>query len=184
MTEAWFYNPGDHYVLDDLSGFKVRRSKARTIPGGQTGQAVVDRRRWEAQQPQDFVRGVADDQTVDIARPRQRDCFTVVGTVVTGAAGVGANGVPVAGTFGFSVGDRIQIMLDRGENFVTDIVAISGAVLTISPALPGAVGGLGDLAGNMVLQLPRVRAAASFVTENGAALATEEGRLLVREASS
>lgn len=34
---------------------------------------IVDRRVWEARQPQDFVKGVPDNQTVPYARPRPRD---------------------------------------------------------------------------------------------------------------
>lgn len=32
---------------------------------------IVSDRVWEARQPQDFVKGVADNQTVPFARPRQ-----------------------------------------------------------------------------------------------------------------
>ncbi|WP_144880230.1 hypothetical protein [Gluconacetobacter diazotrophicus] len=152
MTEAWYYNPGDHYVLDDMSGFKVRRSRTRTIPGGQTGQAVVDRRRWEPQQPQDFVRGVADDQSVDVARPRQDDRFMMVGTVVTRPAPAGAVAIMVASVAGMGVGDTVQVMLDSGVNFVTQVRGIAGGTITLAAPLPASVGA-GDPAGNMVLDL-------------------------------
>lgn len=153
MTEAWFYKPGDHYVLDDLSGFKVRRSKTRTIPGGQTGQAVVDRKRWEPQQPQDFVRGVVDDQTVDVARPRQENQFMVVGTFVVSPAAPGAASIAVESTAGMAVGDMLQIMLDSGENFSVAISEISGGTIALAAPLPASVGTLGDPAQNMVLDL-------------------------------
>lgn len=184
MSEPWCYRPGDHYVLDDLSGFKVRRSRARTIPGGQTGQALVDGRRWEAQQPQDFVRGVADDQSVDVARPRQENRFTVVGTCVSAPADAGSSVVAVASTLGFAVGDRIQIMLDRGENVAVSIMAIGGGVLTIAPALPGAVGFLAGGMENMVLRRERDLSSSFLMAEGGVLLGSEDGRLLVLEAGT
>jgi hypothetical protein len=154
VTEAWIYRPGDHYVLDDLSGFKVRRSRTRTIPGGQTGQAVVDARRWEPQQPQDFVRGAADDQTVDVARPRQANRSMMVGTVVTQPAAAGATGIVVDSTLGMNAGDTLQIMLDSGVNFITQAHAIVGVGgVTLAAPLPASVGTLGDPMQNMVLDL-------------------------------
>nr|WP_246386849.1 hypothetical protein [Gluconacetobacter sacchari] len=135
-----------------MSGFKIRRSRARVIPGGQTGEALVDARRWEAQQPQDFVRGVADDQSVDLARPRQQTCFTVVGTCVVAPAAAGSDVVAVASTAGFAVGDQVQIMLDRGENVVASVLAVGSGNLTIAPVLPGSVGVLGGGMENMVLK--------------------------------
>lgn len=181
MSEPWCYRPGDHYVLDDLSGFKVRRSRARTIPGGQTGQALVDGRRWEAQQPQDFVRGVADDQSVDVARPRQENRFTVVGTCVVAPCAAGSGVVAVASTVGFAVGDRIQIMLDRGENVAVVIAEIGGGMLTVVPALPGAAGCLGGGMENMVLKMAQDSSSSFLMVEGGVLLGTEDGRLLVLE---
>lgn len=184
MGEPWCYRPGDHYVLDDLSGFKIRRSRARTIPGGQTGQAVVDRRRWEAQQPQDFVRGVADDQSVDVARPRQENRFTVVGTCVSAPAAAGSAVVAVMSCFGFSVGDRVQIMLDRGENIVATITAIGGGELTVAPVLPGAVGALAGGMENMILKLIQDLSVIFLDSEGGALLGTEGGNPLVLEGAT
>lgn len=184
MSEPWRYRPGDHYVLDDLSGFKIRRSRARTIPAGQTGQALVDGRRWEAQQPQDFVRGVADDQSVDVARPRQENRFTVVGTCVAAPAAAGSGVVAVASTFGFAVGDRVQIMLDRGENVAVSVVAIGGGMLTIAPVLPGAAGVLGGGMENMVLKIAQDSSSSFLMAEGGMPLGAEDGRLLVLEAGA
>nr|WP_246375832.1 hypothetical protein [Gluconacetobacter takamatsuzukensis] len=150
-----------------MSGFKIRRSRARTIPGGQTGQALVDGRRWEAQQPQDFVRGVADEQGVDVARPRQENRFVVVGTSVSAPVAAGGAVVPVVSNCGFAVGDRIQVMLDRGENVVATIVAVGGGTLEIAPALPGAVGFLGGGMENMVLKLVPDSSSSFLPSEGG-----------------
>lgn len=148
----WYYNPGDNWVLDDLSGFKIRRSKARTIPGGQTGGAVVAPKRWEPQQPQDFVRGIPDQQVPDLVRPRQSNRFTVVGSNVTAPAGRGDGAIQVASTAGFVVNSTIQIMLDTGENFLTGLAGVSGSSLLLGTPLPATVGTLyGDPIENLVI---------------------------------
>ena len=86
MADDLWYNPGDNYLLDDISGLKIRASRARMIPGGQTGKLMVSPSRWEPQQPQDFVQGVRDEQVVAIARPRQQNQFVLVGGQVTAFA--------------------------------------------------------------------------------------------------
>lgn len=60
-----FYKPGDNYVIDDQSGFRVRAEDARIQWNG----LLVDKVRWEARNPQDFVKGVWDNQNVDDPRP-------------------------------------------------------------------------------------------------------------------
>lgn len=162
MSEPWYYNPGDHYVLDDLSGFKVRRSKTRTIPGGQTGQAVVDRARWEPQQPQDFAVGIADDQTVDLARPRQENRFMMVGTTIAAPAQAGARVIVVQSAAGIGPGDWLQIMLDSGVNVTAQVASVAGASVTLAAPLPGAVGMLGDPPQNLVLDLSAPGAALNW----------------------
>ncbi len=159
MTEAWYYAPADHYVLDDMTGFKRRSSKCRMIPGGQTGNLYVEAKHWEPEHPQDFVQGIADDQTVDIPRSRQTDQFMIVSTNVAAPAGTGATAIDVASVFGMSNGDTVQIMLDSGENFTTTISSIDGATLNLAAALPAPVGSLvGDPPENMVIDLTAPRA--------------------------
>lgn len=71
MAKDRRYVMGDHYVIDDRTGFKVRRSDADKEWTG----AIVDKRFWEARQPQDLVKGVRDDQTVKDARPRPANVY-------------------------------------------------------------------------------------------------------------
>lgn len=155
MADDLHYIGGDNYLLDDLSGFKIRASRARIIPGGQTGQLAVAPERWEPQQPQDFVRGVWDDETVQIARPRQTNRFTYVATNVSAPSVMGAGQITVAATDGFVAGDNIQVMLDSGDNFQTSIAALSGAnIMYLGTPLPGSVGLLyGDPIENLVVFL-------------------------------
>lgn len=167
MADDRHYVGGDNYILDDLSGFKIRASRARIIPGGQTGNLAVAPERWEPQQPQDFVRGVYDDISVSLARPRQQNQFVIVGTFVTAPSGVATNTITVDSTVGFAPGSLIQIMLDSGENLQTPILSIAGNVMTLTKRLPASVGLLyGDPIENSVLLLQFSNAAGTFILDS------------------
>jgi hypothetical protein len=154
MADDRHYVGGDNYILDDLSGFKIRASKARIIPGGQTGNLAVSPSRWEPQQPQDFVRGVFDDITVALSRPRQPNQFTIVGTNVAAFAARGSTSIQVQGVTGFNPFDNLQIMLDSGENFTVILVAIAGLTFSLASVLPASVGGTeSDPPENLVIDL-------------------------------
>lgn len=60
------YIPGSFYRICDRTGFAIRAERTQR----EWNNLIVDRRVFEARQPQDFVRGVNDDQTVPFARPR------------------------------------------------------------------------------------------------------------------
>lgn len=62
---------GDWNVICDYSGFKILRSEARMTWDGY----LVKKEFWEPRQPQDFVKGRKDDQTVPITRSEQSDKF-------------------------------------------------------------------------------------------------------------
>ena len=164
MADDLHFVPGDNYILDDLSGMKIRRSRARIIPGGQTGQLAVAPERWEAQQPQDLVQGVVDDQTVPLARPRQVNRFTVLGTFVTASAARGALSMQVDSTVGFRAGDVCQVPLDDGNLFQFTVSAIAGNVLSwTSPGLPGTVGGsFSDPLENSVIDITATQRGGTF----------------------
>lgn len=66
---ADLYKPGDFYRICDRTGFKVRASATRKE---WTGMIVRDKS-FEMRHPQDFVRGVEDNQNVPEPRPRQPD---------------------------------------------------------------------------------------------------------------
>ena len=155
MSNDLWYNPGDNYILDDISGFKIRTSRARMIPGGQTGKLWVAPERWEPQQSQDFVQGVRDDQTVAVSRSRQQNQFVIVGGQVTTAAAAQSTSLTLDSVFGFVVGARCQVPLDNGTLFFFNITSISGTTLTFAgQPLPWSVGGtFADPLENAVLQL-------------------------------
>jgi hypothetical protein len=147
-----------------MTGFKRAASKCEIIPGGQTGNLYVERgRHFEVEQPQDFVQGIPDDQTVPIPRSRQVDQFMLVSSNVAQPASVGASAIVVYSSAGMSTGDTVQIMLDSGENFTTTLVSIAGNTLGLAAPLPAPVGSLvGDPPENIVLDLTAARPALNW----------------------
>lgn len=153
MADDRHYVGGDNYILDDLSGFKIRASKAKLIPGGQTGNLAVAPERWEPQQPQDLVTGEADDMTVALSRSRQANRFVIVGTFIVAPSAAQSQNITVDSSVGFRAGNVLQIMLDTGVNFFTALAIINGNVWTLASKLPASVGtSLGDPIENSVLQ--------------------------------
>lgn len=71
MGTERFYKPGSFYRIDDRTGFAFRSERTRKEWQG----LIVSDRVWEARHPQDFVKGVQDNQTVPYARPRQPNTF-------------------------------------------------------------------------------------------------------------
>ena len=67
MGTERFYKLGSFYRICDRTGFATRAERTQT----EWNNLIVNRRVWEARQPQDFVKGVPDNQTVPYARPRQ-----------------------------------------------------------------------------------------------------------------
>lgn len=166
MADDRHYVGGDNYILDDLSGFKIRASKAKIIPGGQTGGLAVAPQRWEPQQPQDFVTGVRDDQVANLVRPRQRNQFVVVGTFVITPSPAQSQAVVVDDSVGFNVGSTVLIMLDSGENFQTSITSIVGHAWSLLRPLPASVGSLyGDPIENSILLLSVGTGVGNFVLD-------------------
>jgi hypothetical protein len=167
MADDKHYIGGDNYLIDMLSGFKIRASRARVIPGGQTGGLIVAPERWEPQQSQDFVTGVRDDQTVSLANPRSQNQFVIVGTYVTAPSTRGSSTITVANSVGFSVGSLAQVMLDSGVNFQFVIINIAGFVWTLNAPLPASVGTLyGEPIENAVLLLNLSSTNGTFVLDS------------------
>lgn len=77
MSHDPHYRPGDWLVKCDLSGWTVYASQAVKQWNG----LIVYRPFAETRNPQDFVRGVRDDQTVRDPRPEPADTFLEVGDV-------------------------------------------------------------------------------------------------------
>jgi hypothetical protein len=65
------YRSGDHWVICDSCGFKVRASDTRKRWDGMR----VCTKDWETRHPQDYVRGKRDRQAVPDPRPEPPDTF-------------------------------------------------------------------------------------------------------------
>lgn len=70
-----YYIPGSFYRSDDRTGRKVRAERTKK----EWNNLIVDENTFEIRQPQDFVRGVRDDQTVPEARPWPPNNFEMPG---------------------------------------------------------------------------------------------------------
>lgn len=130
------YKPASFYRSDDRSGFTVR---AENTEKEWTG-LIVDKNLWEARQPQDFVRGVPDDQTVPDPRPVPGPVYIgPINTTLTANVAIGATFLPLESVFGFSAGDKIGVMTDLGEYFNTTQVGNSTpSGINIATPLPSA----------------------------------------------
>ena len=65
------YKHGDYNVICDLSGFKIKRSQALLTWDNR----IVKKEFFYERHPQDFVKGVPDDQTVPDSRTEGVDRF-------------------------------------------------------------------------------------------------------------
>jgi hypothetical protein len=71
MGKADYFKDGDWNGICDYCGFKFKFSKLKKTWDGY----YACRKCWEPRQPQDFVRGVLDDQSVPDSRPDQDPTF-------------------------------------------------------------------------------------------------------------
>lgn len=107
MGTKLHFRMGSFYRVDDRTGFPERAEDTRREWQGY----FVSKRVWEVRQPQDFVRGVNDIQTVPFPRPRQTNIF--VGPAVSQFEVYGDN--PLGPSFDVLSG---SIMVNRGIGIV------------------------------------------------------------------
>lgn len=69
-----FFNPGDHWVISDISGFKFPSSEMKKLTGEQSG-LLVHISEWNPAHPQLKIRARQDDQSVINVRLRPADSF-------------------------------------------------------------------------------------------------------------
>lgn len=134
------YRPGSHWMADDRSGFSRRREDIKEEWNG----LQVGTNLWETRQPQDFVKGVPDNQTVDVARPQPPAVFSgPISTTLSQAAAVGDTFLYLDAVNGFSDGDNIGLMMDSGVYFNTTVSgapAADGIPIAASVPYPAAAG--------------------------------------------
>ena len=77
MGKADYYNPGDHNIRCDRTGFKVKRSQCRK----EWNNMIVRKESWEPRHPQDLLRSRPDRQQVADPRSESEDVFLGVNEV-------------------------------------------------------------------------------------------------------
>ena len=77
MGRADFLKLGDYNVVDDRTGFKMKRSQCRK----QWNNLIVRKESWEARNQQDFIRAKPDEQKVADPRTRAAATFLAVNEV-------------------------------------------------------------------------------------------------------
>jgi hypothetical protein len=138
MTEPR-YVEGDNYVIDDVTGFKIRASDAVR----RWDNAVVHYSQNENRHPQDFVRARVDRQLAKVTRPPVVDFFQgPLMSVVLANVKAGATAMVILDTVRMQAGDTFHTYLRSGDTFRGTIVSvIDSKHLTFSPPLPSAVDG-------------------------------------------
>lgn len=130
------YRPGDHWVLCDRSGRKVRSSETAREWNG----LRVHVSEFETRHPQDFVRGRIDRQRVYDPRPEPTDNLLGPLTTTTTAAAVpGATTLAVDASIRFESGDHIGIMLSNGSvhrAIINTVPTTTSLTLTAATKLP------------------------------------------------
>lgn len=124
---------GSFYRIDDRSGFKVRAEHTTKEWNG----LWIREDMAEPRQPQDFVRGVADDQRVPEPRPRQLDAFLgPLITTLTANAAAGATSLVVASSVRMFAGDVIEVLVGSFSGSVQYRTTIQSVPDTLSLVIP------------------------------------------------
>jgi hypothetical protein len=147
MADDRHYVPGDFYRICDLTGFKIRANRTKK----QWNNYIVREQSFELRQPQDFVRGVRDDQTVPEPRPRQVNVFIQNQTTLvtppsdfdsddTGQQpdySPGDSLIAVDNISIFAVGDTVSVVQDDGTQLIAlaSMISTLASVITLSKPL-------------------------------------------------
>jgi hypothetical protein len=133
MSDDKKYIPGSFYRTCDQTGFKVRSGHTKKQWNG----LIVRKESWEARNPQDLVKGIADYQNVPEPRPRPTPDYIDISTFSSGLNPAGSYVLNVLSSLNFFVGDRISIILDDTNSFITEIGnPVTPTTLTLVQSLP------------------------------------------------
>lgn len=154
-TEKHFVG-GSFYRICDRTGFATRSSRTKM----QWNNIIVREDVYEARQPQDFVKGIPDDQTIPFARPRQVDSYDgPLHTFITIAANIGDVIINVNTTARMYAGDNIDLVLDNGALLQTMILKIvSASQLRLQDMLPWTAAVNNDLTNTSAISPPNLPA--------------------------
>lgn len=131
MGRADFYKPGDWNVRCDHCGMKRKASQCRMT----WDNFFVCNECWSPRHPQDFVKGIPDDQSVPIARP---DVVATMGTTTVKTTALkNATTIDLTSISGIADGDAIGIVMDNGASHWTFSNGTpSGYTVTLGSYLP------------------------------------------------
>ena len=79
MGHVSHYKEGQHLFICDICGFVHHSEKKRIMWNG----LIVDPKCFEIRHPQDFVRGIKDEQAVKDSRPESGNAFLSKGDVTS-----------------------------------------------------------------------------------------------------
>lgn len=94
MGKRDFFKPGDHNAICYVCGFKRKASEMKLRWDG----VYVCKEDWEPRHPQDFVRGMPDEQAPEWTQPERPDQFVgaavnALTNIVVGTPSIYVNGV-------------------------------------------------------------------------------------------
>lgn len=152
MGTELYYKPGSFYRICDRTGFATRAERTAQEWNGLMVRDSV----FEARQPQDFVKGVQDNQTVPLARPRQVNSFLgPLTTNLTANVAAGANTLPITSSVRMQIGDSMEVILNTGQQFLCTISNVpTPTSIQVNPVLAYSAS-----AGNLVTDLSAVTTA-------------------------
>lgn len=135
------YISGDFWRICDRCGFKKRASQTFKTWDG----LYVCSEDFETRHPQDFVRGLRDNQNVPNPRPEPTDALVgPLTTTLSVAAVVGATTLTVASSTRFLTTDIIGIMAggEMIRRLINDVPSATTITITVGLPAPAAVGSL------------------------------------------
>lgn len=133
MGTELHYKLGSFYRVCDRTGFATRAGRTKMEWNG----LIVRDDVWEIRQPQDYVTGVPDIQTVPMARPRQVDAYDgPLHTSLTVQANNSDTLLFVVNAARQFAGDEIGVALDDGELLQTMILHVNLVANTLKIQTP------------------------------------------------
>lgn len=133
------YRPGGFWRIDDFDGSRQRNYDTKKQWDG----VITARENFSPRQPQDFVRGVPDVQTVPDARPPESidDPSVYTGpnqTSLTATTLPGGTILTVQQSAGFLPGSLLNVFLDSLDGFLSRVDSLPDAThIVLATPLPG-----------------------------------------------
>lgn len=133
MADDKHYVGGSFYRICDMTGFKIRAERTSK----QWNNLIVREQSWEPRQPQDFVKGVRDEQAAPEPRPRQVNVFLgPLTTTLEANAAAGATQLSVQSSVRMEIGDNITLPL-TDTVYSGNITSVpNSTTINIDPPLP------------------------------------------------